>query len=1133
MAGKKGKKAFIVTVICSMAIVLAPPRQYSQIYAESKTATRDIKPEFDQVSWKQKAAINFGKTMNGEKPSYKAMADNGALLSQNPLGNGTTKYTRKDADAVANGFHNNLSYFTSAETSAFSSTNPSKMPLRSDLLKLTTGTGADQVLLSDFAKLNDVWWTGDAVVKEQPDNKIDPVVDTLGQRRVPTAYAVGAGNKINATGFKPSSRTYNCYINPPSDTIGTCNPLDLPGKVPLAPFDYDAGFKEKVETLSLSSEVPITALKVKGDASSYRQQVYIPDNPLTPGGDKKFIYYNATLTEINNKKYIFPQNIADAVATPVEFDYPQVEPSWSNPIPFNSVPTAFFIDYRTFKLYSVGSVIPAYTPLIYLSINKNPSGRPGNTSIPVNFVVYDQSMEVTTAVDKKTLKMPTTQAMRRTFHEIPTDLKNITPVNQAFVRPQINLNGNSIAFFKDASNTSERIDNEFNTVPVSEAKADGKEYKTVVKDVNQQVNDISLDKTYPDSNVIDYDAQTNTLYVKPGQDLTSVKFNIKTTNTSTGGKNYITGLFQKDRSPTGKKLSRLAEIGNQEGVKNTEITLDLSKLLSYNLETVGSAGTINLYVEQVNSENQTDYISKIPFTLNIVKISPQEIKLDDSIAGLRAVTYGDDILLTAKTSRAFFANTPITFRIDTSTDTQDIDAAEIKDVTWNIKNGIGIATAKLHLKDGLGGADGKITILLDKAGDSNYYKAKTLKLNLDVHKRAVTISPRLTLMKANDAYPPLFETNVILDKDIISNGLVDGDTIPYHVEVNHETTTGILGSPVVVDGKLTPENTDKKWGLTLLDNDSSSVIAFEKKYSVTKSDYSTGNGEAILAVMKNFRQIEESDIQQQLSDIENTALGSPAAFTFKFTFPLKDSSGKSLGDSPESAAQYQGLSYQWHRKDKDQDYFHDYTPTPGSGTSQSIEYATTDNPDIGLATVTLKIDSTDEIDNMSTYHAHFFNYANLNNDDRKVTRNVDFGIIQEPSTYVNVPASVKLSVNNSGRITNEGSSDSADNNNNRVSLSSINAGEYTPKGEFEIALSKPTVQLFLNGNTAITDMRKIYYMRVRTDSGYLDKTGKFMSLSYQTGHISESFLLTAPNDKSKYGGKYSGTMDFILTYKKP
>lgn len=1099
----KKRIAIGIAIACGALAIIAAPFLFSaaqNIFADNSVAMPTL-----QGTWIAGANIVYG----GD--NFRALNANGSFLRTSLLDKDSPK-SYDDAVALAKNYGNS-STFTSVEKADFQSGNGMRLPLKSEVSgKLSQMPYAGSP--------NDWWWLGDDL--NVPGQEQLVPMDSLGDLKVPVAYVVNGQNlldqnvngKQDATGKQilPPYTSYSCGLQTGATESDRgmvpngCHTLNVNGVFPIVPFTYDAGYLYEYQPFNgtpYQQETYITPI----NGGSYYFQSWVSQSESTA----RQCEFNATLTDIKNKQYTIPGSCMIDYAKYFEYENRFPKPPMEKTSGYFKIAASNFL-FQSMTPLKVGDTIPANTRIVAFPVTKD-NNNPSSTKrfgIP-KYYTFAQPMTVVSNPYGNTVRTTATdQPLKRHITQLPpAGLQNITPAKAA-TRPLMTLDQSKVAFFELASNgASVSLSNNLIDAPLTNI-TDGNTYKAVMKDDTKNVSDVQA----VGKGIIKYDSDSHTLYVRPGTSM----LNLNVTTPSYTSNSYVTVAGVTPGGTT--ELARLSAVNST----TTAVNFELGSVIS-NLNTLGSEANLSFFLEQRNGPNKSNYISGTPFNVKVKVTLPQKVNLDQATENLKDVTYGEDVTLSARMDASIaptWSSDPITFSIDTS-DPGDAQGAEIISDTnsWNAASGV--AKVKLHLKDGAGGSDGKISIVVSKSGGANgaYMPADTQRITLNVHKRAITITPRLMVMQTGEAYPPTdWKYTVRYNEDASRPGLVNGDTMPYSF-VTKDIGDG--ASPVLTNGVIANLNNGKNYGINLVPKSDDVMAAFNKKYDTTLHDYDHGNQASKLEIKYRVNPITQADIVAQPVSIEQQGLGDKISFSFDVKIPTMSSDG-THAVSPED----QNLQMTWYVS-KGGGPFKEFEPSPGH--SVTVTYTDADATH-RHAIATLTIDSVADIDNMSAYYC---DVSNASNDDPISSHTATLGIIQEPYTYVQIPTDeVQLKNNGQSQVTNT-KKDSL-----YVSLSNVPSGTYAPQGTFRIS-TKKIVRLYYEHETNTTDIRKYYVMKVLKPGGdpsnpadFVGDDGQLMDLSYhEDGKQKQYFNIVGKQDLSKLWGTYSGTMSYTLKYIPP
>lgn len=636
---------------------------------------------------------------------------------------------------------------------------------------------------------------------------------------------------------------------------------------------------------------------------------------------------------------------------------------------------------------------------------------------------------------------------------------------------------------------------------------------------------------------------TNSIAIEQGT--TTLKIPVKNiaSDVPSDSKRYISAL-SKDTAGN-LKYGKLAEVSQNS---SDVVELDLAQLMGDDVNTIHATKTFNLYVEDISAKAEaTNYISE-PLRINLVVAEKQFIDFDEASKKLNGSTfiYGDeDITLDAHMllspdkdaegvtyPELYDKTNAITMTID-NTESADAQTAEIKDISWNQASGY--VSAKLHLKDGAGGADGKITVNIDKppTEDGKFRAAARKSLTFNVKKRPITITPLKRQMYIGDVLDfSKFSKIITYTGDDKKPGLGDAsDSPPYVIETVKTVMSGdYISPPVDTSDKLTSEASGRTWGLKLSETAEDAVKVFKTKYDVTINDYTQDNTDALLSVTGKYEPVKTGDMMVNLVDQEGVT-GDTMKLVTQIGYPIKDKF-----DNVLTAADQQ-LQYQWYR-DLGYDYgFQKWTPLHGTVVEEKDDKA-------GTLKITVSVPDVRSGDNLVKYYCVFWNGANRS-DNRLQSATARFNIMQEPSMYLDIPN--KIALTNScedGVLSNQSCSSEGKKSvmevksSDVISLKSLTDPELTdytqPKGSFQI-YTEPVLKLYLNGDNSLSEeLDKQYDITVyrNSDKGMepLSEADRLlMSLDY-VKKTQEVFRLSTNYKEDNVVGYYSGTMRFHYKY---
>lgn len=1103
---KKMKKSVKLIMAGSLVFTMVWSNNYHTIHADNPAQPSIIsQPDIPQASWEKFAKVDIGGK------THTALDKDKGLLSDTASASNASSI--KDADNLAKSYTTQAN-FSSKEQGVISSKLPTKLDLAS---AYDPGASGGTILASVIPKLS-TWWWNETVEK----NSLKPVDETFKERQVRFANAVSPLNNVQAT--YSSVDTYSCVLRGATEyTSGGCKTAKYPGEIPLSDFRYDGGYvMQKVDFPQLLTQM--MQLKAAGSyTSTYYYSDFSSSFPSLNRVDQNSGFNRFT------QRYEGTTAGVQKFANFAEFDYPIKEPQVNGPFVPTITQEGIPIYYNTFLPVKAGTTIKANEPIVLIGITKASATK---FVVVANYIKYSTDMYVEPKYgDDRQLYLPEVKGVdRREFKDAKDNaLTNILPEviapKQVAVRPMVTIDPANILYFKNAESgqsaaTSNTLDNDIQFIAPSSVGI-SKPVKATIKDATQHVDKVSVPQTggIPnDPNILKVDESSNTIYVKPKTQELKLKVEATHANDS-GTTSYITALGRNIN--TNKIVSgRLAK----SSTAATDVTLNLSNLLNTN--TLGYKATVNLYTEELGDAHKSDYIAATPYPITVVVSQDQTIGFDTATQALHGsdVTYGDkDIAIQAFVTNAdgtppitqiWDPATPINVSIDT-TDPTDADTAEVLpgSVDWN--GGFGRVRATIRLKDGAGGTDGKIKININKpaSADGRYLAAQQKQIVLNVHKRAISITPTMHTMHVDDPYPPTsWPYKAVMTMDPMVDGLVNGDSLPYIFTTANigAISGGSDAPPLNVDGTTIKDTAiDKQWGINLTPESQAAVAAFEKKYIPTLHDYQAGNKKAILQVKRMFDPIQISDIRQQPQYVEVKPDEAKATFATTFTYPIQDVNGKSID------ATYQDLGYQWYKKDALGKIEPIYPVTV------KMEILPNLSATQGQARFSFSIDPVQSDDNLTSYYCEVWNDMNVSNPIR--TNEAQLTMIQDPVSYVEIPQ--KIEITQQDKTVNVIQKDS------EVQLRTLtDQDKATPKGVFDIQ-SDPQVKLYLNGDETITDFNKIYTMKVLKADGIQVGSDKLLTkLSYPSLKKAKFTLKNEETDKKEWG-KYSGQMTFTMTYK--
>ena len=339
----------------------------------------------------------------------------------------------------------------------------------------------------------------------------------------------------------------------------------------------------------------------------------------------------------------------------------------------------------------------------------------------------------------------------------------------ATIRPLVTLNPDAIIFASKASTPNRGVNQILGKSEWAKhlTASNSEGYKLTLRDPSMSVSKVS--KTTGDTDII---RQTgNKIAIKKG--ISTITLNV---DASGSGESTPTGISALSTNADGSE-EMFGTLAAYKASGTTEVTINLSNLMDTN--TLGASKTIQVYVEQQNGPQNTDYISA-PYDIEVVVADgEQELALKkDSV--MNGYEYGTDFTVTAivnedKENRKFDAEKEMVATIAEGYE----EYATVKSSTWNATTGE--TTIVVHpLKSG------KVKLNLHK--DENWDKGFIVSsgdvktAEIDIGKRNVTLQPKKQTQVKNELFvDPVIESQY--PGDAAKPGLVNDDALPESIKV--------------------------------------------------------------------------------------------------------------------------------------------------------------------------------------------------------------------------------------------------------------------------------------------------------------------------------------------------------------
>lgn len=344
----------------------------------------------------------------------------------------------------------------------------------------------------------------------------------------------------------------------------------------------------------------------------------------------------------------------------------------------------------------------------------------------------------------------------------------------ATIRPIVSIDADSIVF-ASKSTTPIRTDKALldrSSFEQQLNESDSEGYKLTLQDTAMNVSNVSTRDG--DTDII---RQTgNKIAIKKG--VSSLTLNVAA---SGGGESTPTGISALSSNSAGSE-EMFGTLANYNTGGTTEVTIDLSNLMDTN--TVGATKTIQLYAEQQNGPQNTDYISA-PYEIEVSVVdNDQTLALETG--SVMTGEYGTDITLTAVVNEAPSGAERKKFdavkALTVSVHKDDTDIAEVATNTWDGTTG----KTKITLKPK---KSGQVRLVLHKDDNfaAGYYVSDNdvVTAEVDIGKRKVTLQPKKQTYKKNEIFQdPVIENQYTGDAG--KAGLVNGDTLPNTIKLKTE-----------------------------------------------------------------------------------------------------------------------------------------------------------------------------------------------------------------------------------------------------------------------------------------------------------------------------------------------------------
>ena len=673
---------------------------------------------------------------------------------------------------------------------------------------------------------------------------------------------------------------------------------------------------------------------------------------------------------------------------------------------------------------------------------------------------------------------------------------------QAAIRPRISIDPGLI-FFATKSDEASRDPRselnkfgETNTRALSTGETAG--YKFTLRDDAMSLSDVKVKKEDPSVQ------QTgNKIYIQKGT--STLILDASTGGTGDSAPNGIAALSYD--SAGNEVIGTLASITS---AGTTQISIDLSNLMDVN--TLGSSKKISLYAEQQNGVKTTDYMSA-PYDIEVVVSEEQKLSLDTDSQTKDTVMYGETLELTAlvnegDTTIGWAEDTPLTVSIPEV----DKSKVEIKSQTWDVKTG-----QLLVQLNPLVGGDACFQLELNKeasVSDETYLKADSVKTQpIKLKNRPITVTPKGYLLfdgtPFNSDFPWEFETK-LSDESMSGNALMNGDTLPYAVEMAALTADTSASPQVDKDGLLTVENGGKEWGLSLKEEDASAIEIFEKKYTVTKNNYHKIDNPTSKLRVDTFKGIKIiSNPDDAIANKDDT---------YRFVIEAKyDVNIPNLEGTTD--IEYQGFTYQWEISTDGGAGWHE---APGNGT---VSYDDVE----GIATITYTGTNAQTDDAGTLFRCKVWNKRDLVNNKKPISKEAELSVRTDPAVFIEIPKTIEMEKKNALLIgTKEMQKIKLVEFDNKISDNKPGK-QTTPEGAFQID-TDPTFQLTLI--QGVEETRKaIYDVTVYKEDNRTAVTEdrELMILDYKDKKEG-GFCVKTKVDNDKPTGTYKGKMVFTITY---
>ncbi len=669
-------------------------------------------------------------------------------------------------------------------------------------------------------------------------------------------------------------------------------------------------------------------------------------------------------------------------------------------------------------------------------------------------------------------------------------------------RPHITWNPDSIVFASTAAAQTRKPAQELTKFGDSYMRAlstgETAGYKFTLRDDAMSLSDVKVKKEDPSVQ------QTgNKIYIQKGT--STLILDASTGGTGDSAPNGIAALSYD--SAGNEVIGTLASI---TGAGTTQISIDLSNLMDVN--TLGSSKKISLYAEQQNGVKTTDYMSA-PYDIEVVVSEEQKLSLDTDSQTKDTVMYGETLELTAlvnggDTTIGWAEDTPLTASIPEV----DKSKVEIKSQTWDVKTG-----QLLVQLNPLVGGDACFQLELNKeasVSDETYLKADSVKTQpIKLKNRPITVTPKGYLLfdgtPFNSDFPWEFETK-LSDESMSGNALMNGDTLPYAVEMAALTADTSASPQVDKDGLLTVENGGKEWGLSLKEEDASAIEIFEKKYTVTKNNYHKIDNPTSKLRVDTFKGIKIiSNPDDAIANKDDT---------YRFVIEAKyDVNIPNLEGTTD--IEYQGFTYQWEISTDGGAGWHE---APGNGT---VSYDDVE----GIATITYTGTNAQTDDAGTLFRCKVWNKRDLVNNKKPISKEAELSVRTDPAVFIEIPKTIEMEKKNALLIgTKEMQKIKLVEFDNKISDNKPGK-QTTPEGAFQID-TDPTFQLTLI--QGVEETRKaIYDVTVYKEDNRTAVTEdrELMILDYKDKKEG-GFCVKTKVDNDKPTGTYKGKMVFTITY---